>query len=121
MGPKNWLVLRMRASKQKHLFEAWLREHKGLLFKVVRAYAFTPDDQDDLFQEVTIQVWHSIPNYRGEAAVTTWLYRVALYTAMAWTRKEKKHHAGKESLQGVEHLPGETKSLMSGYRLHTML
>ena len=56
-----------------------------------------------MFQEIVIQVWNSIRNFRGDAAVTTWLYRVALYTAIAWTRKEKKHHTGKEALNGVEH------------------
>jgi RNA polymerase sigma-70 factor (ECF subfamily) len=93
----------MNASKQQKIFETWLREHKGVLFKIVRAYAFTPQDQDDLFQEVAIQVWHSIPKYRGDAAVTTWLYRVALYVAIAWTRKEKRRHPNHQPLDGIAH------------------
>ena len=81
----------MRETEQQHILETWLGEHKALIFKVVRAYAFTTADRDDLFQEITIQVWHSIPNFRQESSATTWLYRISLNTAIKWTRKERKH------------------------------
>ena len=68
----------------------------------MRAYAFTPQDQEDLFQEIATQVWRSIPGFRGDAAVTTWIYRVALNAAIAWTQKERRHRAGKQELDGVE-------------------
>lgn len=80
----------MDESQQKRIFDGWFKDHKGILFKIVRAYAFTPLDQDDLFQEVTLQLWRSIPDFRGEAKASTWIYRVALYTAAAWARKEKR-------------------------------
>ena len=92
----------MQDDEQQRLFGQWLKSHQGLFFKVVRAYAFTPQDQEDLFQEIGTQVWQSIPNFRGEAAVTTWIYRVALNAAIAWTRKEWKHRDGKQSVDGVE-------------------
>ena len=92
----------MQDDDQQRLFDQWFKSHQGLFFKVVRAYAFTPQDQEDLFQEIATQVWRSIPNFRGEAAVTTWIYRVALNAAIAWTRKEGKHRGGKQSLDGVE-------------------
>jgi len=98
----------MKESEHKQIFEAWLHKHKGLLFKVVRAYAFTPPDQEDLFQEVALQLWNSIPNFRGNAAATTWIYRVALYAAIAWTRKEKKHNEGRQLLTRNEHFLVET-------------
>jgi len=99
---------RMDEGKQKRLFDEWLNRHKGLFFKVVRAYAVSPHDQDDLFQEISVQVWNSIPNFRGESGVATWIYRVALYSAIAWTRQEKKHHDGKQPLSGIEHTLTET-------------
>jgi RNA polymerase sigma-70 factor (ECF subfamily) len=76
--------------ERKKIFDLWLREHKGILFKIIRAYAFTPHDQDDLFQDISFQLWRSIPDFRGEAKASTWIYRVALYSASAWVRKEKK-------------------------------
>jgi RNA polymerase sigma-70 factor, ECF subfamily len=91
----------MQKDEQQRLFEGWLRSHQRLFFKVVRAYAFTPHDQD-LFQEIATEVWRSIPGFRGDAAVTTWIYRVALNAAIAWTQKERKHRAGKQGLDGVE-------------------
>jgi RNA polymerase sigma-70 factor (ECF subfamily) len=96
-------------NEQQHIFQQWLSQHKALLFKVVRAYALIAMDQDDLFQEITIQVWHSIPAFRQEAAVTTWLYRIALNTAIKWVRKERKQ-APAETLDKVEHLLLENKA-----------
>jgi len=91
-----------KKDEQQQVFDDWLRNHQGLFFKVVRAYAFTPQDQEDLFQEIATQVWRSIPGFRGDAAVTTWIYRVALNAAIAWTQKERRHREGKEGLDGVE-------------------
>lgn len=80
----------MTAFEQQDIFKQWLDKYKALLFKIVRAYAFTNDDRDDLFQEISLQVWRSVPNFRGESAVTTWMYRIALNTALRWKSKEKK-------------------------------
>ena len=95
---------------QKRIFDDWLAKHKGLFFKAVRAYAFTPHDQDDLFQEIAIQVWNSIPKFRGDSGETTWIYRVALYSAIAWTKREGKHHTGKQSFDGEVHTLTRTAS-----------
>ena len=81
----------MKEDEQQQIFDEWLTQHRGLFFKVVRAYAFTPPDQEDLFQEVATQVWHSVPKFCGKSKVTTWIYRVALYAAMAWSKRENKH------------------------------
>jgi RNA polymerase sigma-70 factor (ECF subfamily) len=77
--------------QQAHIFNQWLGAHKALIFKIVRAYGDSAMDQDDLFQEISIQVWRSIPSFRHESAVTTWIYRIALNTAISWINKEKKH------------------------------
>ena len=99
----------MTEQEQKQIFEKWLSQHKGLIFKIVRAYAFTAMDQDDLFQEIIIQVWHSIPSFRQESSVTTWLYRIALNTAIKWTKKERKHSQA-ETLDNVEHILQECRA-----------
>lgn len=86
----------MLPDKQEKLFKQWLGEHKKLMFKIVRAYASSPQDQDDLFQQILLQLWSSIPNFQGRAKETTWIYRVALNTALVWrrgeTRKRKRYH-----------------------------
>jgi RNA polymerase sigma-70 factor (ECF subfamily) len=100
----------MSETKQKEIFYDWLKKYKGLLFKIIRAYAFNLHDQEDLFQEITIQVWNSIPNFRGDSAASTWVYRVSLYSAISWSKKEKKHTTGKQSLDGISHMLTEISS-----------
>ncbi len=100
----------MHDSERDRIFGDWLAGHKGILFKVVHAYAFEHADRQDLFQEVVFQVWRSVEAFRGQSSVSTWLYRVALNTALAWTRKEGRHQRGKQPLEGVENLLTTTAS-----------
>ena len=94
----------MLDSERDRIFNDWLAGHKGILFKVVHAYAFEHADHQDLFQEIVIQIWHSVDAFRGESSVPTWMYRVALNTAIAWTRREDRHQRGKQPLAVVEGL-----------------
>lgn len=98
----------MEEREQRRIFDQWLSLHQGLLFKVVHAYGRTSHDRDDLFQEIASQVWNSIPRFRGDSAVTTWLYRVALNCALAWSRKERKHRERTEPWEGQESALRET-------------
>ena len=86
----------MNAEEQEAIFRRWLSDHLGLMLKLVRAGAATPEDQDDLFQEVLVNVWSSIRAFRGEAKETTWIYRVAFNTTMAWRRGEWRRRKGHE-------------------------
>ena len=52
----------MSDGERDRIFGDWLARHKGILFKVVHAYAFEHADRQDLFQEIAIQVWRSRPN-----------------------------------------------------------
>jgi RNA polymerase sigma-70 factor (ECF subfamily) len=90
-------------TEQKQIFEQWLGTHKGLIFKILMVYAFTAMDRDDLFQEILIQVWRSVPAFRHESAVTTWLYRIALNTAIKWVTRERKHTRS-ETLDDAHHI-----------------
>lgn len=94
----------MQESEQQKIFDEWLKGYRALLFKVIRAYAFTIEDQNDLFQEVCLQVYASIPNFKGNAAVSTWLYRIALNNAIKWSTREKKHVDGHQELEKATHL-----------------
>jgi RNA polymerase sigma-70 factor (ECF subfamily) len=61
-----------------------------MLYKVCRMYCFTEQDRQDLFQEIIIQLWRSYPSFRGEAKFSTWLYRIALNTAISGLRKQRR-------------------------------
>lgn len=92
----------MHDSERDLIFGGWLAEHRGILFKVVHAYAFEHADRQDLFQEIALQVWRSVDAFRGESAARTWLFRVALNTAIAWTRKEVRHRRGQQPFETWE-------------------
>lgn len=83
----------MNTPLQEKIYDQWLNEHRAILFKVVRAYAFGPEDQEDLFQEIALQLWKSVPGFQAHSAVTTWIYRVALNTALKWSGKQR-HQQG---------------------------
>ena len=80
----------MLIDEQEKIFKRWLDEYRVLVFKVIRAYADSPQDKDDLFQEILLQMWSSVPRFQGNAKETTWIYRVALNTALVWKRTEKR-------------------------------
>jgi RNA polymerase sigma-70 factor (ECF subfamily) len=87
----------MTVLERETIFRRWLADHPGLILKVVRGCAAAPQDQDDLFQDVCLQLWQSISAFRGEAKETTWIYRVAFNTALAWRRGERRRRVGHET------------------------
>lgn len=57
----------MTSEDQEALFRRWLADHIGLMWKVVHAFASMPQDQQDLLQDISLQLWSSLPAFRGEA------------------------------------------------------
>mgnify|MGYP001823318934 CR=1 FL=1 len=85
----------MNSQEQDDTLNEWLGRHRGLLLKVARSFSSESNDRDDLLQEIVFQVWCSIPQYKNSVAESTWIYRVALYTAISWSRKESKRRERK--------------------------
>lgn len=67
-----------------------LEENQNIVHKICRLYTSNQDAHNDLFQEITIQLWRAYPKFRGDAKFTTWMYRVALNTAITLYRKSKR-------------------------------
>ena len=89
----------MLDAERNSICEGWIDAHQGILFKVARAYGATHSDREDLFQEIALQLWHSVEAWRGDCEATTWIYRVALNTALAWRRKERRHRQGRQDIE----------------------
>ncbi len=67
-----------------------INQHKGIIHKVARMYMDNADDREDLFQEIILQLWKSYERFQGNSHFSTWMYRVALNTALTFFKKEKR-------------------------------
>jgi len=76
--------------EQERRFQEWVESHRGIIIKVTRSFSRETDDFEDLFQEILLQIWKSIPAFKQQSQSSTWIYRVALNRAMIWKRKEFK-------------------------------
>jgi len=65
-------------------------KNQNIVHKICRMYTTNRDAHNDLFQEVTIQLWKNYEKFRGEAKFSTWMYRVALNTAISLYRKSTR-------------------------------
>ncbi len=78
---------------QKSLEDKFLNDfetNQNIVHKVCRIYTTNQSDHNDLFQEITIQVWKNYSKFRGDAKFSTWMYRVALNTAISLYRKSTR-------------------------------
>jgi len=64
--------------------------NQNIAHKICRLYTTNKNDHNDLFQEITIQLWKNYPKFRGDAKFSTWMYRVALNTAISLYRKSTR-------------------------------
>lgn len=67
-----------------------VQEHAGLIYKVAKLYTNSREDEEDLYQEIVYQLWKSFPSFRQEAKLSTWMYRIALNTAIAHLTATKR-------------------------------
>ncbi len=74
----------------EHQFVTELENNQNIVHKVCSLYTNNRDAHNDLFQEITIQLWKAYPKFRGESKFSTWMYRVALNTAITLYRKSKR-------------------------------
>lgn len=80
-----------------------VNQNQGIIRKVCHLYGRNDADKDDLYQEIVIQLWKSFGSFRGEAKFSTWMYRIALNTAISNLRKQSR----KVALSFPEFIPVE--------------
>jgi RNA polymerase sigma-70 factor (ECF subfamily) len=79
-------------NSQIHTEQEFLQQveaNRAMIHKVCHIYCHHPADRDDLFQEIVIQLWKAWPGFRRESRFTTWLYRIALNTAISGLRRNR--------------------------------
>lgn len=67
-----------------------IKENEGVIFKITTFYTDNKADQQDLYQDIVYQLWRSFDSFRGESKISTWMYRIALNTALTRARKRKR-------------------------------
>jgi len=80
-----------------------VNQNQGIIRKVCHLYGRNDADKEDLYQEIVIQLWKSFSSFRGEAKFSTWMYRIALNTAISNLRKQSR----KVELSFPEFIPKE--------------
>ncbi len=73
----------------KKEFTKLLQENQGIIHKVCNIYFYNRPEKEDYVQEVIVEVWKAFPNFKRQSKFSTWMYRVALNSAIDILRKEK--------------------------------
>ncbi len=107
----------MLESLRKETFHRWVKEYSGILYKVVRAHAQDHHDQEDLFQEALTQIWRAIPRFERNSKESTFMYRVALFTAIRWKQNERRRRDREQRVGEHEELRMSSLEQTSNPRL----
>lgn len=75
--------------RRRSAFTSVVRLYSEQIYWQIRRMVYSHDDADDLVQNVFIKAWEAIDGFRGEAKVSTWLYRIALYEALNFLKKRR--------------------------------
>lgn len=78
-------------SKNEKQYKVIIEENQGRIRSVCRQYAGVSGDADDLYQEILINIWKGMESFRGDSQVSTWVYRVAVNTALTYVNKKHKY------------------------------
>ncbi|MDE5807886.1 MAG: sigma-70 family RNA polymerase sigma factor, partial [Muribaculaceae bacterium] len=83
------LTGRVAESREKR-FASIIQEYGSVISGICFSYATNADDLQDLRQDIMINIWKGLESFRGESAISTWIYRVALNTCVSTVRKRSK-------------------------------
>jgi len=96
-------------------FLALLNEYRGAIQRVSRTYTASVGDREDLAQEIVFQLWRAFPSFRRESGALTWVYRIALNTAITGLRRRARQPVH-VSLDAAVDLPSPSPAVSTGAR-----
>lgn len=79
------------ADDRNAAFQRIIEEHKRIIYRVCYMYAVDSEHLQDLYQEVTANVWQGLGSFRGKSKESTWVYRIALNTCITEFRRNDRH------------------------------
>lgn len=77
--------------KQKTTFLSALKENQDKLYRICSIYSDSNEDSKDLFQEVLVHIWKSMSSFKGNSAIDTWVFRIALNVCLRFKSKHTKN------------------------------
>lgn len=80
-----------KSGVEKEKFISVIREHQKLIYKICHTYCADPENREDLQQEILMQLWQSFRKFDGRVKISTWIYRIALNTAISYYRTHRRH------------------------------
>lgn len=88
----------------KALFIRITAENRDRIYRICRSYAADMTDADDMYQEVMLQIWKSLPAFRNQSAISTWVFRIALNVCMRarFSQDKRKSVFVKEDMTKVD-------------------
>ena len=92
----------MNSATHESLFEEIFDQHKSKILRFCSNYTESPEDREDLFQEVLINIWRSLPTFEGRSNITTWVYKVALRVSMRFSQKKTRKRGLSRPLDGLD-------------------
>lgn len=97
----------MREAEKTALFNQIYRDNRELIFRLCRGFLGAGQEAEDLFQEIFLKVWNNLDSFRGQAKVSTWIYRIGTNTALLYTKRKNRRQSvetplGKESIDRSE-------------------
>jgi len=108
---------------ERDSFVSVIKDNQNLIFKICRSYCSNSENRKDLQQEILMQLWSSFSKFDGRVKVSTWMYRVALNTAISFYRNDCKIKdrkisidASVISLSDLEYVPEEDENIVMLYR-----
>lgn len=77
---------------RRKAFENLLNKYQQKIYWHIRKMVINHDDADDVVQETFIKVWQALPNFRGDAQLYTWLYRIATNESLNFLQKKRRQN-----------------------------
>ena len=93
-------------------FTKLIKQHEGILYKLSNAYADRPEERQDLYQEMVYQLWKSFDSFKGNSSWSTWMYRVALNTAIKYLKLQKRKPDDQQLIPELHRIIEEQDALM---------
>ena len=93
-------------------FTKLIKQHEGILYKLSNAYADRPEERQDLYQEMVYQLWKSFGSFKGNSSWSTWMYRVALNTAIKYLKLQKRKPDDQQLIPELHRIIEEQDALM---------